>query len=276
MPTLPTPPDLPFTLFGNTVLVLLAIIAAYFLLAVLLSLLSRRIASWLLRLRQLMPARRRMTAERRQTLEGLIGSVISLLAFVVAVLATLSLFVDAQTLVWIAGLFSAAFGLGARGLVADILAGGRFIFRNTFAIGEKVEINSAGTLIEGMVEGVNVTNTMVRAPTGELFTVPNGDIGVIRNFSRAPFSSAKIRLQVQAEQIQPALDALEQMRPEISALLPELVEPWQVFSTSEVMGKKAELTIMLHTSFGKAAPLRLQAFGLIHRRLRAAGIELVD
>ena len=104
-----------------------------------------------------------MAQSRRTTLESLLGSLISMVAFVVAALGTFSLFVDSERLIWIIGLFSAAFGLGARSLVADILAGTRFIFRNTFAIGEKVELSVGGSAVEGTVEEVNVTNTMLRA-----------------------------------------------------------------------------------------------------------------
>lgn len=255
---------------------LIGVIALYLLLAVLTWALSQHIARRLLSLMRLAPSKRRMSAERQQTLEGLIGSVISLLALVIVMIATLSHFVRAETLVWIIGLFSAAFGLGARALVADVLAGGRFIFRNTFAIGEKVALIAAGATVEGTIEEVNVTNTIIRAPTGELCVVPNGDIGVIRNYNRAPFSAAKIRFSVKSEQLARTLALLEPLGHEAIALLPELSEPWQVISTSEAMGQKTELTVMAHTSFGKAASLKLRMFEMIYRRLRDAGIDLLD
>lgn len=251
-------------------------IALYFLLALIMSLLSHRIARRMLSLRRLLPGKRNITVDRLQTLEGLIGSMISLIVFIAAILASFSLFVEPATLVWIVGLFSAAFGLGARALVADVLAGGRFIFRNTFAIGEKVELNMMGVLVEGIVEEVNVTNTLVRSPTGELYVVPNGDIGVIRNFSRAPYSSIKIRFGVRSEQLAQALALLEPLGETALAALPELTAPWQVLSTAEVMGHRTELTVMAHTSFGKAAGLRLRMFDLIYRNLHGAGIELLD
>jgi small-conductance mechanosensitive channel len=103
----------------------------------------------------------------------------------------LARFVPSETLIWIVGLFSAAFGLGARGMVVDFAAGGSFIFHNTFAVGEKIEFYSGMNRVEGIVEAVNVRNTQVRAPTGELFTVPNGEIGVVRNFRRANLSAAR-------------------------------------------------------------------------------------
>ena len=160
--------------------------------------------------------------------------------------------------------------------MADVLAGGRFLFRNTFAIGEKVELVVGATTVEGTVEEVNVTNTLVRSPNGELFVVPNGDISVIRNFSRAPFSSTKIRFSVRSAQLVETLDLLERLGEEALGLLPDLTEPWQVISTSETLGAKSEITVIAHTNFAKAATLRLQIFGLINQRLTEAGIELLD
>ncbi len=277
VPSVPTPPIPTITSLKNTILILLAIIAAYFVLALLLSLLSRRIARRILGLgHTMLPRRARASAERRQTLEGLISSLISFVAVAIAIIATLSLFVEPGTLLWIVGLFSAAFGLGARGLVSNVLYGASFIFRNTFTIGEKVEITIGMVTVEGIIEEVNLTNTLVRAPTGELYVVPNGDIGVIRNFSRAPFSAARIKITVRTEELTRTLELLRQLAPEAVSLLPDLTEPWQVLSTSEAMGNKTELTVMAHTAFGKAASLKLHIFDLIHRRLHEAGIALVD
>jgi hypothetical protein len=72
------------------------------------------------------------------------------------------------------------------------------------------------------------------------------------------------------------LDVLERLGQEAPVLLPDLTEPWQVISTAETLGAKAEVTVIAHTSFAKAATLRLQIFGLINQRLTEAGIELLD
>ena len=186
---------------------------------------------------RLLRSQHAITVHRRQTLEGLIGSLISLLAFMVAGLAALALFVRPETLIWIVGLFDAAFGLGARGLVADVLAGGRFTSSATHSLSaRRSSWSSAPPQWKGPVEEVNVTNTMVRSPNGELFVVPNGDISVIRNFSRAPFSSTKIRFSVRSAQLVETLDMLEGLGEEALGLLPDLTEPWQVISTSETLG----------------------------------------
>jgi small conductance mechanosensitive channel len=257
-------------------LVSIAVIAAYLLAAILVSLLSRFIARPIVLLGRRIPGKPAMAPSRQKTLESLIASLISLLAFVIALFGAFSFFVDSERLIWIVGLFSAAFGLGARSVVADILAGMRFIFRNTFTIGEKVQMSVGGTNVEGAVEEVNVTNTLIRATSGEANIVPNGDIVVITNYSRAPYSSAKIRVSVKSEHLAAALDALEQAGVDAQQLLPDILEPFQVLSTSDTLGNKVELTIMAHCLYAKAATVKLRLMDLVYRRLNAAGVEVMD
>jgi small conductance mechanosensitive channel len=253
-----------------------AVILLYLLGAIAVSLLSRKIARPIVVLGRRIPGKPAMAPSRQRTLESLIASLISLLAFVVALFGAFSFFVDSERLIWIVGLFSAAFGLGARSLVADILAGMRFIFRNTFTIGEKVQLAVGGTNVEGTVEEVNVTNTLIRATSGEANIVPNGDIVVITNFSRAPYSSAKIKFFVNSAHLATALDALEQIADDARQSLPDILEPFQVLSTSDTMGNKVELTIMAHCLYAKAASVKLRLMDLLYTRLGAAGVEVMD
>ena len=160
--------------------------------------------------------------------------------------------------------------------MADVLAGGRFLFRNTFAIGEKVELIVGATTVEGTVKEVNVTNTMVRSPNGELFVVPNGDISVIRNFSRAPFSSTKIRFYRSFRQADGNPGCARTVGGGSAGLLPDLTKPWQVISTAETLGAKAEVTVIAHTSLPKRPRCGCKSSGLINQRLTEAGIELLD
>jgi hypothetical protein len=72
-----------------------------------------------------------------------------------------------------------------------------FIFEDTFDVGEKVEILN----VEGVIEAVNLRTSTLRAPTGELYIVPNGEIRLIRNFSRGRFSITKITLKLAGEDL---------------------------------------------------------------------------
>jgi len=170
------------------------------------------------------------------------------------------------------GLFSAAFGLAMRPLLSDFLAGMSFIFEDTFSVGEKVEMMG----VEGVIEAVNLRATWLRAPTGELYVVPNGEVRVVRNFSRGRFSMANITLKIAAADLGRALPLLEDLGKEAVALLPNLLEPWRVISESGVIGQQTELTLLAKARFGRAAEMRPRILSLVQQRLAEADIALVD
>ncbi len=249
----------------------LVAIGLAFALAIVVHLLSGRIAARLVRLNRFR-RRRRLRQERLRTLQDLFSSFISFLSIIVAILFSISRFVDTDTLVWVVGLFSAAFGLGARPLVNDFLAGISFIFEDTFDVGEKVEMMG----VEGVIERVTLRVTLLRAPTGELYVVPNGDIRLVRNFSRGRFSSVTVTLTVRSEELLGALEVLEAMRDEAVLLLPNLLEPWQILSETGAIGETTELALVTKARFGHGAELRPRLLALVQERLSEAGVGLVD
>lgn len=247
-------------------------IAAAFLVAWIFHLFSGRLARRLVTFNRFTAEGRRLRPERRRTLSGLLSNAISLAAFTAAILFSVGYFVGAETLVWVVGLFSAAFGLGARPLVNDFLAGLSFIFEDTFDVGEKVEILD----VEGVIEKVTLRVTHLRAPTGELYVIPNGDIRVIRNFSRGRFSSVTVRVKVPAGDLNRTLELLEGLGEEAVVVLPGLLEPWQILSESGALGENTELTLLTRARFGYAAEMRLRLLAFIQERLSEAGITLAD
>lgn len=247
-------------------------IGVAFLIALIIQRLSHRIVGRFMGLSYYAPESIRLRQERQRTLHDLFASSIGFLAFLLAAVFSVSLFVDTTTLVWILGLFAAGFGLGARPLISDFLTGVSFIFEDTFDVGEKVELLG----IEGVLEKINLRTVFIRSPTGELYIIPNGEIRVIRNFSRGRFSSADVSLKVSATDLEAATQLLEDLSAEAVELLPNLLEPWQVISRSENIGQHAELSLMVKTRFGKAAELRPRMVALVHERLSVAGIDLHD
>jgi moderate conductance mechanosensitive channel len=210
--------------------------------------------------------------ERNATLRSIIASAITVFAYAIATIVVIAQFVDTTTLVWVVGLLSAGFGLGARPIISDFLSGFSLIFEDTFAVGEKIEIMG----IEGVVEEVNLRTTLLRASSGEFYTIPNGEIRVIRNFSRGRFSQTIVNLKVVASDLERSLTLLDELGVEAVVLLPNLLEPWQVISTSGVIGKHTELTLLAKARFGKAAEMQPRILALVHERLGMAGIPLED
>jgi small-conductance mechanosensitive channel len=150
------------------------------------------------------------------------------------------------------------------------------MFEDTFDVGEKVELVGLGGGVEGVVEAVNLRTTLIRAPTGESFTVPNGEVRVVRNFSRGRFSTANITLKTAAEDLPQALALLKAMGEEAVTLLPNLLEPWQVISGSGVIGSQTGLTLVTKTRFGKAAEMLPRLLTYVNEEFAKAGISLLD
>lgn len=211
--------------------------------------------------------------ERQRTLQALISNATSIGAFISATLLTLGLFVDVDTIVWVVGLFSAAFGLGARPFISDYLTGLSFIFEDTFDVGDKIEIPLFPQTVEGVVESVTLRVTRIRGMEGELFTMPNGDIRLVRNFSRGKFSSANVTLMIPSKQLRKTLEQLEALSEQSMTLLPNLIEPWQVVSRSGELSDKTELTIIAKAKFGKGAVLRTRLLALLQDTLRDVEIQ---
>lgn len=250
----------------------LLFILVLYLLAWVVHRLSQRLAQRMVRVNGMRNKQRPLRLERQATLHSLIASAITLLAFLIATIISMGLFIDSSTLIWMVGLFSAAFGLGARPLIADFLTGISFLFEDSFDVGEKVEIME----VEGVVETINLRTTVLRAPTGEIFTMPNGEIRMVRNYSRGRFSLANVTLKIQSNDLGQALSLLEELGPEALHLLPNLLEPWQVISESGTIGQHTELTLVTKARYGMAADMRPRLLALVQGKLDEAGIVLAE
>ena len=106
--------------------------------------------------------------------------------------------------------------------------------------------------------------------------MPHGEIRIVRNFSRGDFATTSLRLKVAATELTPTLSYLNDLGQVAVALLPNLLEPWQVISASGAIGQHAELTLLAKARFGQTEQVRLDLLALIQERLAEAGITLAD
>ncbi len=217
-----------------------------------------------------------MRQKRRETLQELLANAVSLLAFIIAILVSLSQFAHQDTVIWVAGLFGSALAFAGRTFIGDFLAGIAIIFQDKFDVGEAILIKAQLETIEGVVEHVSLNATWVRARTGELYVISNGEMRFICNFSRGLHSSANITIKIAATDLDRALPLLKNLGQEVVNLLPGLRESWQVVSETGTMGQNVELTLITKAEFGQAANLRPQLLTLIQERLNLANILLTD
>ena len=87
---------------------------------------------------------------------------------------------------------------------------------------------------------------------------------------------ANITLKVHAADLEATLAALDSLALDAVVELPNLLEPWQVISTTGAAGGTTELTLLAKARFGRAAEMRPRLLALVQNRLAEAGIVLLD
>ena len=86
------------------------------------------------------------------------------------------------------GVVGVAVGFGAQTIVKDIITGFFIIFEGQFDVSDYVQINASGVTIEGTVKTIGLRSTRIQSDTGEIYTLPNGMISEIVNYSATDVS----------------------------------------------------------------------------------------
>jgi small-conductance mechanosensitive channel len=98
-----------------------------------------------------------------------------------------------------------AIGIGARTLIADVIAGLAIVFEDQFAVGETIRAGET----TGKVEQLTLRRTVVRDTRGALVTLGNSEIRNVANVSR-DWSAAIVDITIGAEEpLERALQVLE-------------------------------------------------------------------
>jgi small conductance mechanosensitive channel len=180
----------------------------------------------------------RMDERRIRTLTVLSSSVLKYVVYFFIAMSILEqLNFQIKTLLAGAGIVGLAIGFGAQSLVKDIITGFFIIFEDQFAVGDLIRTGNGNYM--GTVESIGLRITKIRAWTGEVHILPNGQITDVTNFSKAN-SLAVIDVGVSYEEnldrvFQTLKDVLQQAQQEIPLIVKEpQVLGVQDFGISEV------------------------------------------
>jgi small conductance mechanosensitive channel len=120
-------------------------------------------------------------AKRARTLGGLVRNVLTTMVVVVSSLMILrEVGLDITPILTGAGILGLAVGFGAQTLVKDIISGFFMILENEVRIGDVVQIDTHG----GMVEDMNLRTIVLRDFEGTVHIIPNGSVTAILNRSK--------------------------------------------------------------------------------------------
>lgn len=118
---------------------------------------------------------------RANTLGASLKSLVSIVVWTTAVFLILGeLGVALGPLIASAGIAGIALGFGAQSIVSDFLAGIFVIVEDQYGVGDIVDLECA----RGTVEEVGFRTTRIRDLEGVLWTVPNGEIKRVGNYSQ--------------------------------------------------------------------------------------------
>jgi small-conductance mechanosensitive channel len=132
----------------------------------------------------------RTRASRIRTLMPVVRVSLSVLIIVVTALMILSeLGINTAPLIASASIFGLALSFGSQSLVRDVVSGIFYLADDAFRVGEYIDCNK----VRGTVEGFTLRSVRLRHQSGQLHTVPFGQLGQITNFSR-DWSTVKFQL----------------------------------------------------------------------------------
>jgi small conductance mechanosensitive channel len=172
-----------------------------------------------------------------------------------------------------AGIIGFAISFGSQSLIKDVISGVINLFNDSYAVGDFVIIAND----EGLVEDLNLFVTRLRSSNGDLITIPNGSVGIVRNqtkdWSRVDYS---IQISYDAD-IQQALGILRQVAEELyhdSQWHSLISEPPDLKGVEDLSHLGVRLRVWLKTKPGEqwivARELRLR----LKSAFEAAGISI--
>lgn len=119
--------------------------------------------------------------KRAKTLMGILKKIVNYTLSFIWIIITLDLFgVNTTSIIATAGIGGLAIGFGAQSLVKDIITGFFILLEDQYSVGDYIQTNG----YDGIVEDLGLRVTKLRAFSGELHIIPNGNIEIVTNNTR--------------------------------------------------------------------------------------------
>jgi moderate conductance mechanosensitive channel len=130
--------------------------------------------------------------KRENTLINIFTVTLKTLLFVIAAIMILGEFgVEIGPVLAAAGIVGLAFGFGGQYLIRDIITGLFIIMENQYRIGDVININGIG----GLVEDITLRKTTLRDLDGTVHHIPHGEIKTVSNLTK-DFSRVNMNIGV--------------------------------------------------------------------------------
>lgn len=211
--------------------------------------------------------------QRGRTLAQLLNSVGSVTIAIAAGLTILNMFIAIGPLLAGVGVAGLAISFGAQSLVKDVIGGFFILFENQLAVGDIVEINGVG----GVVERLTLRVVMLRDVHGTLHVIPNGSIAMVSNKTRG-WSRAVLDISVAYKEDVDAV--IRAMRSVAEAFWrddewrPALVEEPAVWGVEALADSAVNIRLVATTQPGRQFDVSRELRRRIKNRFDEEGIEI--
>ncbi|AOY78251.1 mechanosensitive ion channel protein MscS [Clostridium formicaceticum] len=186
----------------------------------------------------------KVDAARMETLKGLIKSMVKYVIYFIAFTSIIKSFgVEVGALIATAGIGGLAFGFGAQNLVRDVITGFFILFEDQFSVGDYVDIDGIGGIIEEMALRV----TKIRDFNGDLHTIPNGEIKKVTNKSTGKMRAWVNMSIAYEEDIDYAIKVLNEVSETLKNENPNIVEGPTVLGVTDLGDSEVVISVIAKT-----------------------------
>lgn len=181
---------------------------------------------------------------KSNTLAVILKSVIKYLFYFIGTVSILKEFgLPIESILATAGIGGLAIGFGAQSLVKDIITGFFILFEDQYSVGDYIKTGN----FDGIVEEIGIRITKIRAFSGELHIVPNGNIQTVTNLSRGSMR-ALVNVEIAYEEdVDKALIILSDLSKKLSMENDNIVEGPTVLGLTNLGESGIQLTVVAKT-----------------------------
>lgn len=155
---------------------------------------------------------------RKNTLKALSLNIWRYVINIIIMIAVIGSFFDLNALLASAGFLTVIITFASQSVLADIVKGFFIVFEDIFSVGDMVLVaGNQGTVLE-----IGIRSTKMKTLTGEIVTIPNGDIRQVTNFSVSNsmavldlLVSSKANLELALQTLETVADLAQEKYPQI-------------------------------------------------------------
>jgi len=212
-----------------------------------------------------------LNESRRRTLSSLVNSIIVYGVYFLAGTMLLETFgVRTGSILAGVGVVGLALSFGAQNLVRDVISGFFIIFEDQYNVGEVVRIDS----VTGVVEKLELRTTQLREWTGQLHTIPNGEVRMVANFNRGEMAAVVLLGIAYEEDIDRAMEVLREEGLKAQEELEAITQEPIIHGVTELGDSHVGLRVVIKTQPGEQWGIEREMRKRYKQALDRAGIEI--